>query len=707
MAYQRWWKTVRDQQGNAVNGASCTVFEAGTSATATIYDPNSNDLTPSPIANPFITTANGLFGFMAEDGEYDVKISGGALATQQYRVSLNTLGQSADNLRSDLSEPTGASLVGWLAPFTGAVARTLDAILGGISISPMWFGAVGDGVTDDTIALRCWLRAFGGIHDLGGEGRVYLVKPQTVGEVILPLDKGIFISGSGATIKVANSSGGFYSIIGSSDAGIDLTNTRISGVIFDHNGGNNTYDSAANVLVHPHLTFSALNGSDIVFSGNKVINPVCTNSVYINGVSGGVATVKRPVVCDNVFWEVGGSPTAHDHSTIYLVGDEAIVSGNTGSASSLGGTGAACFIELHATKITAYANKAFGYDGFMNMTGIYSGGDTEHSQVFGNVCETLQFGIRCFSTTSGLHTSGYGINGLDIFSNKVRIRQSQLTSGTSRLYIGVGVQTGTTLPVNNLRIFNNSVEYDLESVAPSYNAISGAVGVMEASNNTTFENVEIVGNTIINSPGPAIMLGFNNGTYLNCFVCNNLVKNPGQSQSLSLAPYRAGVWLGGNLYSGSLKIVRLFILEDNLTTRTQYGIYASPILDSTTCTMDVEADITITGDGVSFLRSFANVGNKTLPLFTGRINKTPLFTSHTFLVGSQISDITNGVNYRVQVQGGTWTDHGFATTTPASGTHQIGSTRVNTSPSASGNFGWVCTVSGTPGTWKTYGAISA
>jgi len=105
MAYQRWFKTVRDQQGNAINGASCTVYEVGTSTVATIYDPNSDDTSPSPLSNPFVTTSNGRFGFAADDGEYDVVIQGGSLATQSFRVALSSCGI-------------------YLAPYTGAVATT-------------------------------------------------------------------------------------------------------------------------------------------------------------------------------------------------------------------------------------------------------------------------------------------------------------------------------------------------------------------------------------------------------------------------------------------------------------------------------------------------------------------------------------------------------------------------------------------------------
>ena len=88
MAYDRFFLTVRDQQGNAVNGASCSVYNGGTSTLALVYDPNSDDASPSNLSNPFVTTSNGRFGFMASDGEYDVVISGGNGATQQYRVTL-------------------------------------------------------------------------------------------------------------------------------------------------------------------------------------------------------------------------------------------------------------------------------------------------------------------------------------------------------------------------------------------------------------------------------------------------------------------------------------------------------------------------------------------------------------------------------------------------------------------------------------------
>ncbi len=44
---------------------------------------------------------------------------------------------------------------------------------------------------------------------------------------------------------------------------------------------------------------------------------------------------------------------------------------------------------------------------------------------------------------------------------------------------------------------------------------------------------------------------------------------------------------------------------------------------------------------------------------------------------------------------------------PTTGTWAVGDTVYNTAPAAAGFIGWVCTVAGSPGTWKTFGPISA
>jgi hypothetical protein len=49
----------------------------------------------------------------------------------------------------------------------------------------------------------------------------------------------------------------------------------------------------------------------------------------------------------------------------------------------------------------------------------------------------------------------------------------------------------------------------------------------------------------------------------------------------------------------------------------------------------------------------------------------------------------------------------YGSAIPVAGTWGLGSIVWNVSPTAGGTIGWVCTTAGTPGTWKTFGAISA
>lgn len=50
---------------------------------------------------------------------------------------------------------------------------------------------------------------------------------------------------------------------------------------------------------------------------------------------------------------------------------------------------------------------------------------------------------------------------------------------------------------------------------------------------------------------------------------------------------------------------------------------------------------------------------------------------------------------------------GLGSAAPVSGDYLVGDIIENSAPAASGFIGWVCTAAGNPGTWKTYGAISA
>lgn len=119
--------------------------------------------------------------------------------------------QASDINTANLAAPTGASLVGYTQAGTGAVATTLQSKLRE-TVSVKDFGAVGDGVTDDTATLVAAAAALQSGQTLDFGNGTYLISYQgapyssVYGNIVMNfLNKtDIGLVGNGATIKVVN-----------------------------------------------------------------------------------------------------------------------------------------------------------------------------------------------------------------------------------------------------------------------------------------------------------------------------------------------------------------------------------------------------------------------------------------------------------------------------------------------------------------------
>jgi len=80
---KRWYGVVQDQTGRPIQGASVAVYAAGTvTPLVTIYQAGGSRTAPATQQNPMTTDANGEYSFAAADGNYDINITGGSIASK-------------------------------------------------------------------------------------------------------------------------------------------------------------------------------------------------------------------------------------------------------------------------------------------------------------------------------------------------------------------------------------------------------------------------------------------------------------------------------------------------------------------------------------------------------------------------------------------------------------------------------------------------
>lgn len=181
-----------DNNGDPLSGGFIYTYLAGTTTPATTYTTISGG---TPNSNPIELDSSGRVGneiWLTNNVGYKfvIKTSNGDIIE-----TIDNVGGAVSSFQ--LSSSSGSSLIGFIQNGVGAIARTVQSKLRDF-VTPFDFGAVGDGLTDDSVAIQACVNDGRAIYFLNS---TYLCNSA----ITLSTSSNINWFGNQATIKYSGS----------------------------------------------------------------------------------------------------------------------------------------------------------------------------------------------------------------------------------------------------------------------------------------------------------------------------------------------------------------------------------------------------------------------------------------------------------------------------------------------------------------------
>ena len=544
----------------------------------------------------------------------------------------------------------------------GTGATTAPAALVSLNALPVFnpqhYGAAWDGSTDDTAAINSAITAA-----CAAGGRVLL--PAGVGifnpnTAHLNLCSGLLIEGQGvgvSILRVKAGAGNYATIFGLPSTVYSYTTFR--NFTLDYNTTNNqpTSLALARQAVASTSGGTSMLWDHVEFRDVSAINVIYTGTPY--------TTVRDCSISLNLTGTL-----AHDFSALYIAGDHAVIEGNyfLGGVEVhgvfIGGnstSGAVTAIETHGGNQTITGNVIDGYEVGMNITGVDLD-DSETVTITGNSLDNIGYqGILFWSFSYSTHTTGYGLAGLTVTGNSVRLKNSLWAKAKGSAYAGITfnspVLSGdvTALPIKTVNITGNNVEFDPETSGDPLDNYPYDIGIgfYDYTGLFNVQTVKIEGNTIKNSPGTCVSWIANGD---NISIANNQCVNPGTAGNSGFpGPYKAGIFINPSVVIPNLTVSGNVITDNSATTQMAYGIISYNSLNTPFLGNVVNVTGTTTA---AFQNAYYFSSNIQAPLIQGTVN-VPAgkdIPAQTVSYGSFINSIQAGHWYWASQGGTAWVD---------------------------------------------------
>lgn len=591
----------------------------------------------------------------------------------------------ADN-GGTIIQVTGVTTGRWKMKYSGAV-------------NVKWFGAKGDGVTDDTDTIQSAIddSAIDALYVPSGR---YPLSP-TLGTDCLMLRDNLMICGDGESSE-------FFTTYGSTGDGANLmvgyekTNIFIRNIKLTNSGFG---------LTIPALGSFNMMGCGIAIGGCSYVT--INNCVFADcgGVEQGVAAIYisscnnctasyniclrgQNAINEDAWYSQGVGKSGFLSVGNAIIGNKCVNNRGFGIVSDCGSDDRCALIDGNSIKDPYYSAISLAAAPFSNIVNNYmerTGSETyspldyaairikatSNNNIINNIINgAFQLGIELVGNTGDVSHVTLSCNSIrNITKTAIYYSQSDALTGIRAIsissniidnpgyhgiYLFLGNQTAD--PSGDISIVDNIIKRTTSGA--SYDAVqfTGAFTLVSCKSNKIAGgfrygiNAQSSGSSIHNN---TIQLTENHGIYIQSdnisIVGNSLYEigtvSPTVKSFIYIANARANILLTGNTFSAS--------------SVRQACVLCSAAIDGLLVVGNVDMSAS---PSVLFFSTYANINTENNSWNAGRHERT---------------------------------------TVPASGTWAVGDLVWNSAPTAGGFIGWVCTAAGTPGTWKTFGAISA
>ena len=589
---------------------------------------------------------------------------------------------------TDLALSSGSSTVGYLPAGTNAVATTVQtklresvSVLDFMTAAQITDVQANTASIDVTTAVQAALTASVAVIFPPG---TYLVSAVT-------LQGYQKISGYGATIKAATAAGKVFTVVEGS-AGLQTVDyTEIAGLSF--------------------VGYSA----SVITSGSAGIYTTTSSSLFLRDVR-----VKN----FQIGFYLGGS----QFCSFYSIKAYACTVGvYIKSSATAGGGNSNSFYDLITLSCTTYGVLIVGQAPF-NTSANYFRNYTGN----GNLCALGLFNGQCYidggapETNSGVSTTfdGYTSAGGTFYANDSNIFIANLSDQDAASTTVVYAENNSDVNLVNPGGFGN--------VSAKYCTCDSTSTLITTGNtliNGSLQNV--FGNINLSS-------GSNGGNLFNCADTSYLsVSLPNECTSpLTSTLSNANIVTATTVWDSTYGLVGNLVFAASAASQDANRIFLGQISNNSGFSVigvsvysATNTSVTLGMYGYTYQQSsnliagrwtrlYYVMQNSAIPSTTGyvlypsstdaptiRVAKVMIYSAATYDAGAvQAINAVLGGAYNPQV--GALHYGRKASAAPTTGTFVVGDVVYNSAPASAGYVGWVCTVAGTPGTWKTFGLIS-